>query len=188
MPRAQGKARRKVETPPREAKRELEGLPQDGTHRCRPSPQINLKKGEHKPCWPSREPSREDVLPTRQGPSPWDPGGPAGERTTESRGPVEANNKNDAAAIGACKPNKKALAMQTSSQSISTNPSSQTRILDLSTIVSLHHPELLPSRSLFVFHFEAHREGTTSSWESRRRCNKALRDSFFFFWKALYLW
>ena len=62
VPQVQGKARCEVEMPPREAKRELEALPQDGTHRpkllllkgkhrCRPSPQINLKKGEYKPCW-----------------------------------------------------------------------------------------------------------------------------------------
>ena len=62
VPRVQGKAGCEVETPPREAKQELEALPQDGMHRpkllplkgkhrCRPSLQINLKKGEYKPCW-----------------------------------------------------------------------------------------------------------------------------------------
>ena len=107
----------------------------------------NPNKGELEPDWPSREPSREEVLSTWQGPGPWDPGGPPGERTTEPRGPVEANDKSDVAGIGACKPNKEALVMQTSSQSSSTISSSQTRTLDPFTIIPLHHPELLPLRS-----------------------------------------
>jgi hypothetical protein len=139
----------------------LEALPPEGQHNLKAPPQkceheadtplqSNLNKGEHKPCWPPRESSHEDVLSTWQGPGPWDPGGPAGERTTESRGPVKANNKYDIVGIDTCKLNKEAPAMQTSSQLSSTILSSQTHTLDPSTIIPPHHPKFLPSRSCFI--------------------------------------
>jgi hypothetical protein len=68
-------------------------LLQDGEHEANVPPQSNLNKGKHKPCWLLQELLCEDILSTWQEPGPWDPGGPVGERTTESRGPVEANNK-----------------------------------------------------------------------------------------------
>ena len=108
----QGEPQREVEMPPRDAERELEVLPQDGAHRSKslslkgkhkrkPSPQINPNKGEHEPCWPLRESSHKDVLRTRQGPGPLDPGGLAGEQNIGSKRPVEAD-KDIAAGIVAC--------------------------------------------------------------------------------------
>jgi hypothetical protein len=50
----------------------LKALPPEGERECGMTPQDNSNEGE---SWPLREPSREDVLSTWEGPSPWDPGG-----------------------------------------------------------------------------------------------------------------
>ena len=131
VPQAQGVAKREIETSSGgEGQRKPEAPPRKGRHKVDPLPQKLERKraqneGEHEPSWPSREPSHDVVLSLSisEGPGPWDPGGPVGERTIKFRGPVEANNKYDAAGIDARKPNKKAPAMKMSSQSSSTIPS-----------------------------------------------------------------
>ena len=92
VPWVQGEARLEVKTPPQEGRCKPEALPLSGKHTHKPPlealplegwhnlgappqkreheheadvpPQCNPKKGEHKPCWPPREPSRKDILST----------------------------------------------------------------------------------------------------------------------------
>ena len=70
---------REVETPPQEGKRTRnprpEPPPRKGKREVDALLQGNPNKGELKPDSPSQELSREDILSTRQGPSPWDLGG-----------------------------------------------------------------------------------------------------------------
>ena len=130
--------KRKVERP--------EAPPPDGERERGTMPQGTPNEGTCKPSSPSRQPSHDVVLSTWEGPGPWDPGGgPASERTVDSKRPVEAMNV--AAGIVA---HKKTLAVQKWSQSASTVPRSQPRTFIPFSIRCLG---LLSSRSPFIIHF-----------------------------------
>ena len=118
-----------------------EALPPGGERKCGMMPQGNSNKAQREPDRLSREPSREEVLSTQEGPGPWDPRGPPGERITGERGPVEAK-KTDAAGIVA---HKKNLAMQKRSQSNGDSNSSSHAPLPIS------HRPMLSSRIPLVF-------------------------------------
>jgi len=64
-----------LEVPAREGRRKPEELPPDGEREHGTTPQGCPNEGDHKCSWPSREPSHEVVLSTREGPGTWDSGG-----------------------------------------------------------------------------------------------------------------
>jgi len=197
----QGVAKRKAERPPREGEREAdkpppEALPQKGKHNpealsCKRKvehpeapppdgerehgtmPQGTPKEGTCKPSSPSRQPSHDVVLSTWEGPGPWDPGGgPAGERTIDSKGPVEAMNTTP----GTVAHNKTTRRASTPARKQRRTWSHQKPVRGHTTSTTNHHapvphpsPQAIVIEKPIIFPFEAHTEGTASSWEMSRQ-------------------
>ena len=93
----------------------LETPPRKGERKRGTMPQSNPNKVKHEPC----RSLRKDVLPTWQGPGPWDPGGPAGEQIIGLKRVVEADKKRHR--NGHRRPQLEKLAVQKSSQSNDTS-------------------------------------------------------------------
>ena len=127
-------------------------LPLEHKHERRAMPQGSPNKGKGERGAPPQRDPDEGALAT------WDPGGkPAKKDTIESKGPVEAMDV--APGIVA---HKKSCTKP--SQSGSTVTRGQPRTWYPSSIIPSHHQGV---HAPFVF--EAHREGTASSWKMQRQ-------------------
>ena len=172
---------REVERPPQEGEHTheppLDALPPEGPAQPRgAATKLKRKRkrapteGEHEPCWPSREPSREDDLPTWQGSGPCDPGG-------SRRGCTPSSRK------GLLRPwtSHRASSPLTRNLAAPEQVRSGTHIHKTTThLFPTHHhsdpsPRAPAIEELIRFHFEAHREGTTSSLEARKALKRATR-------------
>jgi len=113
-----------------------------------------------------RELSREDVPSTWMGAALWDPGWPAGERITESKGPVEAK-KDDVAGIDACNKTREAWPHQNQSESGTIHEGTATHLLG---IHQCPNPSswALDVKKPIHFRLEAHRKGAVSSWRDTK--------------------
>jgi len=185
VPWAQYKAGRgrEVDAPPQEAlpqkgecntealsrKRELERRPNEGERKSVRLPREAPRRDEGALEMPPQNHQREHDATPQGNPSVgalsiWDPGGRLpGDDIVESKGPVEAMDI--APGIVA---HKKTPGCAESNQSASTIPKSQPHTF---IPFSIRRPGLLSSRSpfVFIFRFEAHREGAASSWRCRGR-------------------
>jgi len=179
------KVERDIEMPSTGKGERAEALPQDSGRRPKALPPE--REHEHHTIpqgGPNEGKSMRDAPPRRDpsvgAPAIWDPGRrPPGVDIAKSKGPVEAMNitagidapqRNVALGIVA---HKKTPGCAESNQSASTVPKSQPHTF---IPFSIRRLGLLSSRSPFIFrfHFEAHREGTVSSWKMSRQ-DKATR-------------